>query len=194
MKRDAFLRALRSALSGLPSPEIDEIVADYADHFAESAVAGRDEEDVAAALGDPRRIARELRAELGLRRFEEHWSLSNLLAATMALAALAVVDLLVLLPLLLGAAGVALGLAVALVAIGAVGVKLLFTTLAFQLGGPLAGVAAGVVGQLCIGAGMLCGFLGGGALLLLGLGWATRLLGRYARLHFRLIRHGEARV
>ena len=190
MTRDAFLRALRSGLAGLPPAEVDEIIADYADHFAASETSGRDAAEVAAALGDPARIARELRAEMGLRRLEQHWSLSNLLSATMALGALAVVDLLLLLPLLIAAVAVAFGLAVALAAIGAVGVRLIFTTLLLQPGSPL----AEVIGQLCIGAGLVCGFLGGGALLLIGLGWATRLLGQYARLHFRLIRSGNDRA
>lgn len=190
MTKDGFLRTLRKGLGDLPPQEVDDIVADYAAHFAESEASGRPDAEVAAALGDPARIARELRAELGLRRLEAHWSISNLMAATMALAALAIVDILFLLPLLVAAGCVALGLAVALAAIGFVGVKIFVTTLLFQLGGPL----AQVVGQLCIGAGMVCVLLGGGALLLLGIGWATRLLGRYARLHFRLIQKGSEEI
>ena len=187
MTRDAFLRALRAGLAGLPAPEIDDLVADYAAHFAESAASGRQEAEVAASLGDPERIARELRAELGLRRLEAHWSASNLLAAAMALAGLAFVDLLFLLPLLVLAAGVAVALAGALLAIGVAAGKILFTTLLIHPGGPLALVA----GRLFLGLGLLSAMLGGGALLLLGLGAGVRLLGRYARLHFRLLRRED---
>lgn len=190
MTRDAFLRALRSGLAGLPSAEAEEIVADYEAHFAESTASGRDEEEVAASLGDPARIARELRAELGLRRFEAHWSVANLLGAGTALVGLAFVDLLFLLPLLLLAAGLAIGLAAGLVAVGVVGVKILFNALLFQLGGPLTVVVA----QLCIGFGLLCLLVGGGALLLMALGGGIRLLGRYARLHFRLLRRADDRL
>ncbi|MQB40691.1 DUF1700 domain-containing protein [Rhizobium sp. ICMP 5592] len=182
MTRDAFLRTLRLGLAGLPPQEIEDIVADYAAHFAESDASGRSEAEVAAALGDPARIARELRAEAGLRRFEAHWSMSNMLAAAMALAGLAIVDILFLLPLLLVAVVITFGLAIALVAIGAVGMKIIFTTLLFDLGGPVIGIVA----RLLIGAGLVSCLLGGGALLLMGLSAGIRMLGHYARLHFRL--------
>ena len=39
-------------------------------HFSEGRVAGRSEDEIAAALGDPVRLARELRAEAGFKRWE----------------------------------------------------------------------------------------------------------------------------
>ena len=72
MNKAAFLRCLRDGLAGLPAQDIDEILADYAAYFDEAHASGRSEEDVAAALGDPKRLARELRAETGLRRWENH--------------------------------------------------------------------------------------------------------------------------
>ncbi|MEK1903569.1 MAG: DUF1700 domain-containing protein [Rhizobium sp.] len=190
MMRDAFLRTLRLGLAGLPPQEIEEIVGDYAAHFAESNASGRSDEEVAAALGDPARTARELRADAGLRRFEAQWSLSNLAAAAMALAGLAIVDILFLLPLLIVTIAVATGLAIGLAVIGAVGVKIIFTTLLFQFGEPVTAVVA----RLFIGAGLLSCLLGGGALLLMGLGAGIRVLGHYARLHFRLAQVDQGRV
>ncbi|CDN53176.1 Putative transmembrane protein [Neorhizobium galegae bv. officinalis bv. officinalis str. HAMBI 1141] len=189
MTRDAFLSRLKQGLAGLPPEEVEEIVADYAAHFAESNTHGRSEAEVAAALGDPARIARELRADIGLRRFETHWSLSNLMGAMMALAGLAIVDLLLLLPLLIVAIVLAMAFAIVLVAIGAVGLKIVFTALLVDPGGALTHLLA----RLFIGVGLVSGFLGGGALLLMGISAGTRMLGHYARLHFRLAqpdRHG----
>lgn len=180
MTRDAFLRTLRQGLAGLPSQEIEDIVGDYAAHFADAS--GRTEAEVAAALGDPTRIARELPAEAGLRRFEAHWSVSNMLAATFALAGLAFVDIVFLLPLLITAAVLALGLGITLVAIGALGIKIILTTLLFDPGGTF----TLTLGRLFIGAGLVSGFIGGGALLLLGSGAGIRVVGRYARLHSRI--------
>jgi uncharacterized membrane protein len=190
MTRDAFLRTLRLGLAGLPPHEVDDILADYAAHFAESGASGRSEEEVAAALGDPARIARELRADAGLRRLEAHWSVSNLLAATIALAGLAIVDIFFLLPLLLVAIFITFGLAVALVAIGVVGLKMILTTILFHIGLP----SVGMLARLLIGAGLLSAFAGGGALLLMGLSLGIRLLGQYARLHFRLAQVDEGRA
>ncbi|UDL88881.1 DUF1700 domain-containing protein [Mesorhizobium sp. PAMC28654] len=180
MTRDAFLRTLRAGLADLPQQEIEDIVGDYAAHFADAS--GRTEAEVAAALGDPTRIGRELRAEAGLRRFEAHWSVSNMLAATFALAGLVFVDIVFLLPLVITAVVLALGLGITLVAIGALGIKIILTTLLFDPGGTF----TLTLGRLLIGAGLVSGFIGGGALLLLGSGAGIRVVGRYARLHSRI--------
>ncbi|MBY3469592.1 DUF1700 domain-containing protein [Rhizobium laguerreae] len=184
MTKDAFLNTLRRGLRGLPGEEIEEIMSDYSSHFAESESRGRSEAEVVSALGEPARIARELLADIGLRRFEKHWSLSNLIAAAMALAGLAIVDLLFLLPLLLLAILLAVGFAAGLLAIGAAGLNVIVTALLFHPGDALMALLA----RLCIGAGFVSGFLGGGALLLMGLGVGISVLGQYARLHFRLVR------
>ena len=183
MTRDAFLHALRTELSGLPPVEIDDILADYAAHFADAS--GRSEADVAAALGDPARIARELRAEAGLRRLEAHWSLTNLLGAAMALAGLAMLDIVLLLPLLLLTLVVTIGLAGALAVVAVIGVNTMLGAGPMPFGDP---TMTGMLARLLIGAGLLSSVIGGGALLLMGLGTGVRLLGRYARLHFRLAR------
>ncbi len=182
MSKDAFLRRLKQGLAGLPAEDIDEIVSDYSAHFAESNAHGRSEAEVAAALGDPARIARELRADIGLRRLETHWSLSNLIGATMALAGLAIVDLVLFLPLLIVAVVLALALAIVLVAVGAVGLKMVFMALLFGPGGTLTDLFA----RLFIGVGLVSGFVGGGALLLMAVSAGIRMFGHYARLHFRL--------
>lgn len=183
MTRDAFLHALRTELSGLPPVEIDDILADYAAHFADAS--GRSEADVAAALGDPARIARELRAEAGLRRLEAHWSLTNLVGAAMALAGLAILDIVLLLPLLLLTLVVTIGLAGALAVVAVIGVNTMLGAGPMPFGDP---IMTGMLARLLIGAGLLSSVIGGGALLLMGLGTGVRLLGRYARLHFRLAR------
>ncbi len=190
MTRDAFLNTLRRGLAGLPEEEIKDILADYSAHFAESARRGRSEAEVVAALGDPARTARELRADIEVRRLETEWSLSNLFAAVLALTGLALVDLLLLLPLMILAILLSFAIAAGLLAIGAGGVKIIVTTLFFSSGDAMAALLA----RLCVGAGLVSGSLGGGAALLLGLGSCIRMLGRYARLHFRLIqpdRHGS---
>ena len=77
MDRDTFLCILNDGLEGLAAREVDDILADYVAYFDEAHASGRSEQEVAAALGDPRRLARELRAESGLRRWENHRSLGN---------------------------------------------------------------------------------------------------------------------
>jgi hypothetical protein len=61
MTRDQFISRLRAGLAGMASEAIDDIVADYQAHFDEGLAAGRTEDQVAEALGDPDRLARDLR-------------------------------------------------------------------------------------------------------------------------------------
>src|SRR6185503_1908871 len=77
MTKSEFLDTLYRRLGGLPPSEIDDVMADYAQHFADGSAAGRSEAEIAAALGDPARLARELRAEMGLRRWEEERTPAN---------------------------------------------------------------------------------------------------------------------
>jgi hypothetical protein len=62
MTRAEFIATLRRGLAGLPAEAIDDIVADYEAHFADAVAAGRSEAEVAEALGDPERLAKDLRA------------------------------------------------------------------------------------------------------------------------------------
>jgi len=184
---EAFLRSLRVGLAGLPPQEVEEIIADYTGHFAEARASGRGEAEVVGALGDPARLARELRAETGLRRFETHRSLGNLLAAMLALAGLAAVDIFFLAPLLLVAAAIALAIGIALAALGIVGVRMVLGVLLFAHGWLMVGAAA----RLLVGVGLIAFLIGGGSLLLLGVSAAVAMLGRYVRLHYRLLEPGN---
>src|SRR5438270_13132999 len=122
MNRIAFLRILRAGLAGLPAQEIEDIAADYAAYFDEAHASGRSEDEVATALGDPRRLARELRAESGLRHWENHRSLGNSAAALLALGGLAAVDILFLLPVLFAVMLTMLVIGLAILVLGIVGV------------------------------------------------------------------------
>ena len=183
MNRAQFLSGLRQGLAGLPTDEVDEIVSDYDAHFTEGIAAGRSEDSIAAALGHPARLARELRAEAGLRRWEEKRSAGNLVGALFALVGLVAVDLIFLLPVLFVAALVLFALGVAVLAVMVAGVALVasllswgdFTTITNAMARGLAGV------------GLVAGGIGFGALLLLILDVLVHLLGRYARLHYQIL-------
>ncbi|MGL4287358.1 MAG: DUF1700 domain-containing protein [Phreatobacter sp.] len=187
MNRVAFLRLLRDGLAGLPAPEIDEILADYAAHFDEAQASGRSEEEVAAALGDPRRLARELRAETGLRRWENHRSPGNFAAALLALGGLAAVDILLLLPLLLVMALTVFVTGLVIFVLGIAGTGMLLSLFKIWHFTSITAIMLRALG----GIGLIAGSLGCCALLLLALNGAVKLLGRYARLHYRLLKPGQ---
>lgn len=179
MNRAHFMAQLRDGLAGLHHSDINDIVADYESHFADGAADGRTQEEVAAALGDPVRLARELRAEIGFRRWEENRSAGNFLGVVLALLGLATIDFIIMLPFLCFLAALFFGLAVACLAMVVGGAFLLFNLI-------WGGVMGNTGMQLLIGLGLISGAIGGGALLLLLMDIIAKLLIRYARLHFRL--------
>jgi uncharacterized membrane protein len=182
MTRALFISRLRQGLKGLSAGEIDDIVLDYEAHFADAAAAGRSEADVAASLGDPLQLGQELSAETKLRRWETRRSPRNFLRAGFALTGLQTLNLLVVLPvlaLILFCAGVA---AYVLFIIGRTGFGMLM--------GLLSGSGNMLIPAL-VGLGLIAGAVGMGSLILLLLDSGLRLLGRYVRMNYRLLKRED---
>ena len=188
MNRNEFLYRLRRGLEGLAPDYIHEVMRDYETHFDDGKAEGRTEEEVAAALGDPARLARELKAEAGFRRWEADRTPGNLAGAVLALLGLAVVDVMFLLPFLAMLFGVFVGFACASIALVAVGFALVLGAIfpGLALFG-LTGGAALVLAVGLAGAGLMAIGVGLGALFWIVLNLAIKALVEYARLHFRLI-------
>jgi len=181
MTRQAFIARLRAGLRGLPPQTVAEIVADYQTHFADGEAAGRTEAEVADALGDPGRLARELRAEIGLKRWEEERSPSGAAAAVFAVLGLGALDLFILLPVLMTVGGVLFGLAMAAIA-G------LFAGGAVFAAGPFADFPGGPAAAILGGLGVMSGATALGAVVaLITIGLVNALVA-YGRLHYRLLK------
>ncbi|HZK99364.1 MAG TPA: DUF1700 domain-containing protein [Caulobacteraceae bacterium] len=181
MNRQDFITRLRAGLRGLPPPAIAEAVADYEAHFAEARAAGRGEDEVAAALGDPDRLARELRAEAGLKRWEAERNPSAAASAVFAVLGLGAIDILILLPILLWIGGTLLALFIAAVAGFGVGAVMM-------VAGPFAVHAAPVAALILAGLGLMAGAASLGAVAAIGAIGFTNALVWYGRLHLRLLR------
>lgn len=180
MIRQHFLLRLRAGLRGLPTATVEEIVADYDAHFEDALAAGRDEASVAEALGDPARLARELKADFGLRRWEAQPTPMNAAGALFGVLGLAALDIIVLLPIVLSVLGTLFGFfiaALALVAVGAV----------VMVAGPMWTEQAPPIALVLAGLGMVGLGTSIGALTTLFSIWATNALTWYGRLHINLI-------
>jgi len=181
MTRQEFIARLRAGLAGTPEAARGEIIADYETHFNEGAAAGRSEADVAAALGDPDRLARELKAEAGLKRWESERNPEAAAAAVFAVLGLGAIDLLVLLPILITVVSVLCAMAIAVIAIFIAG-AFAFALGPFVEGG--GGVGASLLGGLGLMAGAVCM---GSVLTLISIGLVNALVW-YGRLHYRLLK------
>ncbi|HYE47152.1 MAG TPA: DUF1700 domain-containing protein [Caulobacter sp.] len=181
MTKADFMARLRRGLAALSPATLAEITADYEAHFEEAASAGRSEEETAAALGDPDRLARELRAEYGLKAWEEKKSPANATGAILALLGLGAIDVLILAPILFSLISVILSLAVAVVVVFFVGG-------AVMIAGPFVDYGGGAVMAVLAGLGLVGGATGFGALLTLATVGLVNALVWYARLHFKLLK------
>jgi len=187
MTRNEFMTRLRQGLVGLHPDYIRDVMADYENHFDDGRVNGRSEEEIAAALGDPGRLARELRAEAGFQRWENARTPGNLVGAVLGLMGLATIDIMFLFPFLCAMFGIFVGFSVAVLVMVVVGFALIIGALIpglawFGLTGGPEGIAVGLAGVGLVSLG-----IGLGALFSLIVNVIVRGLVKYARLHFRLI-------
>lgn len=181
MTRADFLARLRVGLVGLPTATAADIVTDYETHFADGLAAGRTEEEVAAALGDPDRLARELRAESSAERWRQEKSPSAASAAIFAVIGLGAIDILFLLPLLMGVLSAIFGVFIALIVV-------FFAGGAVMVAGPFAGPPGGPLTAILIGLGMMAASIAAGALMTVGAIGLVNACVWYARLHYRLLK------
>ncbi|QUD89466.1 DUF1700 domain-containing protein [Phenylobacterium montanum] len=181
MSRQAFISRLRLGLSGLPPQVINDIAADYEAHFDEGAAAGRSEAEIAAALGDPDRLARELRAEASLKNWEAQRNPSAAAGAIFAILGLGAIDLLVLLPILMSIGGTLFGFAIAALACFAAGAVVFVAGPVFVHGLPIAAVMMAGLGIMA-----LATFIGS-LTTLVTIGFVNALVW-YGRLHMRVLK------
>ncbi len=188
MTKNEFLNTLRRRLAGVPAAEIEDVIADYATHFADGIASGRTEEEIAAALGDPMRLARELRAEAGFRKWELARTPANFLGLLFGLLALVAVDFVFLLPVL---GALLLFAFISIVVVGALCVAGVAILIGLMPGSAHIG---GWLIHILLGIGFLGFGVGGGALLFLIMGVVVKALSHFVRLHFTLINRASEAV
>ncbi|MDZ4373190.1 MAG: DUF1700 domain-containing protein [Phenylobacterium sp.] len=181
MTRQAFIARLRDGLRGLPPQTVADFVADYEAHFNDGAAAGRTEAEVAAALGDPDRLAREIRAESSLNRWRDERTASSAAAAVFAVIGLGAIDILILLPILMGVASAIIAFAVA-------AIVAFFAGAVVFAAGPFMDPPGGPITAVLVGIGVMAGSTSAGAVLtIISIGLINALVW-YGRLHYRLLK------
>jgi uncharacterized membrane protein len=181
MTRAEFLTRLKRGLTGMPAAQIADIVADYEAHFNDAQEAGRSESEVAAALGDPERLAREQRAEQGVKRWEETKNPSAAAGAIFAIVGLGALDILFLLPLLMGVLGTLFAFFMAAIVMFIAGG-------AVATAGPFAGLPGGPGVAFLMGIGFMAAATAMGAVTTLLTIWLVNGLVWFGRLHYRLLK------
>jgi uncharacterized membrane protein len=84
MNKIEFINQMKKELQGLPDQDKHELLYDYEEHFNIGIANGRDESEIAASLGNPKVIARELKANYHITKAETEGSLNNVFRAVFA--------------------------------------------------------------------------------------------------------------
>lgn len=181
MTRADFLSRLKRGLAGLSVTAQADILTDYEAHFDDGLAAGRTEHEISAKLGDPDRLARELKAEAGIQRWHQEKNPSAAAGAVFAVLGLGALDILILLPILMTVVSIMFALAIAVV----VG---FFAGAVIMVAGPFSVAPGGIAAAVLAGLGIMAGSITGGALLAIATIWLVNGLVWFARLHYRLLK------
>ena len=97
MNKDKFLRQLDVSLKQLTSKERQDILQDYEEHFAIGLAEGKTEEEIAASLGSPSQISKDLLASYHLDKVEATVTTGNIIRAIWAVIGLGFFNLVIVL-------------------------------------------------------------------------------------------------
>jgi uncharacterized membrane protein len=98
MDKQAYLDALQKALAGLPPETVAKTLAYYEQRFVDGVLSGRSEADIATELGEPRKIAMTLRANVHMSNFEQKKTPANAGRMAVSLVGLAIFNLFMVVP------------------------------------------------------------------------------------------------
>jgi len=107
MNKYQFMKLLDSSLKSLSSEERLDILQDFEEHFAVGMEEGKTEEEIAAALGSPQQIAKDLGATYHLEKVEATATVGNIFRAVWAVIGLGFFNLLIVLGPFIAVAAVA---------------------------------------------------------------------------------------
>ena len=99
MNKEQFLYQLRRSLSGIPEQEKKEILYDYEEHFRSGLENGKEEEEIARSLGNPRVLGKSYRIESLLDIERGGRRASNILRAVFASLSLGFFNVIITVPL-----------------------------------------------------------------------------------------------
>ncbi|GIO27310.1 HAAS signaling domain-containing protein [Ornithinibacillus bavariensis] len=97
MNKGQFIEKLNDALKRLPSSEREDIINDFEEHFEIGLSEGKTEQEIAASLGSPQQIAKEMIVTYRLEQVEETASTGNIFRAVWAVIGLGFFNLVIVL-------------------------------------------------------------------------------------------------
>ncbi len=109
MNKQQFINKLTESLQRLPANDRTDIVHDFEEHFEFGLQEGKSEEEIAASLGSPAQISKELLASYHLDQVDEKTSAGNMFRAVWAVLGLGFFNLVIVLGPFIALVGVLVG-------------------------------------------------------------------------------------
>lgn len=97
MNKERFLEELDTALKYISAEERQDILQDFEEHFAVGREEGKTEEEIAAGLGSPQQIAKEMLASYHIEKVETTATTGNIFRAVWAVIGLGFFNLVIVL-------------------------------------------------------------------------------------------------
>lgn len=129
MSRNEFLNILEYSLGNMSQTDKYDILYDYREHFNAGLSEGKTEEEICAALGNPRAIAKQYRVGYLVNQADRNRTAGNIVRAVFAALSLGFFNLIFIIPIFAGLISVLAALYAASVGIGLSGVALFLATL-----------------------------------------------------------------
>ncbi|MBI4813817.1 MAG: DUF1700 domain-containing protein [Methanobacterium sp.] len=84
MNKNEYLEALSKLLRKLPKEDREDIISDYEEHFAIGLEKGRTEEEISKALGNPKNVAKQIKADNMVKIAQDKPSIGSIIGAILA--------------------------------------------------------------------------------------------------------------
>lgn len=97
MNKDYYLKLLKRYLGHINNDEKQDILNEYETHFYSGKQEGKSEEQISQELGNPKSIAKELRATAAVERAKSNSSISNIFSAIIAVMGLSLFNFFIIL-------------------------------------------------------------------------------------------------
>jgi len=187
--KDKWLERLKKGLSGLTKDEIEEIMADYNEYFYDAMEKGRTEDEITNSLGDPIKLAKQLKADSRIKTAQANMNVKNMAKAVFAIVTLSIFNIIVMVGPIMAIIGIIFGFAVAGVGILGGGIISFFGILLFG-SSALAGLGFALTMPLAILLGLFLSSLGIMILILdFWLGrWTFNVLVKYFKFNFDIVK------
>lgn len=189
MTKEKWIEELKSGLKGLSKEEIDEIIADYNEYFYDAMESGRSEEEITHALGEPKKLAKQFKADSTIKKAQAEMNPKNVLKAIFAIVTLSVFNIVVMIGPIMGLLGLIFGGAVTGIGILGGGILGFFGVLLFG-SKAFIGLSFSLTLLISILLGLCLASLGIGVLIVdFWFGkWIFSLLVKYFRFNFDIIK------